>query len=500
MVSRVAVCLVFYFGFVLTAGASPRYLGEEIWYALDSDHFRVITDGDPKTVKRLVADLERYRAVAIELLDATPDSRKFTIYAAGDRDTYAGLVGAELAEMTNGLFDTSAEGSYALVNLDGRSAERQLKAREFLFHEYTHFLSYNGNTTHFPYWYSEGFAEFMATMSFPKKGRYELGDIPQERALTLMYTGLMPLEPLLRATVYNTDAEAKSDVYASGWLLSHWLMMTSGKKEEFNQFIKAYNDGADPVLALEEALGMTLAEIEKAYAAAYELGEFDTVTGEIPADFLESTPEVKRLTKREAVNVLAGFIAQSGYNLQALDDLMAYALHTGIYNTELVSIKASADLRMGDFPQASHLLASVPSNDRQQPWYLSAHAWLTVNQQAMMPNKVRDLHSLKRASDEFTYLVDKEPQKASHWFGLAMTMEMLDFPREKYLEILEKAYQRAPRELHIAQWLAEELYQKKDAEYYTRVAKPLIFEIPDEFENQQIKMRLAELQGKPKSL
>ncbi|QFT56707.1 hypothetical protein [Microbulbifer sp. THAF38] len=499
MVSRSAVFLVLFFGFLLSANAAPRYLGEEIWYQVDSKNFQVITDGDPSAVKTLVADLERYRAVAIELLEVDPNVPKLTIYAAGDRDTYAGLVGAELADMTNGLFDTSAEGSYALVNLDGRIVKKQLKAREFLFHEYTHFLSYNGNTTHFPYWYSEGFAEFMATMSFPKKGRYELGEIPQERAQTLMYAGLMPLDRLLRATVYDTDPEEKADVYASGWLLSHWLMMEGDKAEEFKLFVKDYNDGADPVKSLEKALGMSVKELEKAYVAAFDSGEYEVVSGVIPPEFKEVTPQVKRLHKREAVNVLANFIAQSGYNLQALDDLITYSYHTGIYSTELAAIKASADLRVGNFPQASHLLASVPKKDRQQPWYLNAHAWLTVNQQATVPNDARDLRSLKRAREEFDYLVKREPKNASHWFGLAMAMEMLGYPREEYLAKLEEAYNRAPRELHIAQWLAEELYQQKNAEYFARVAKPLMFELPDEEQNREIKMRLAELQGKPKS-
>ncbi|MCO1336024.1 hypothetical protein MO867_16965 [Microbulbifer sp. OS29] len=499
MVSRSVVLLVLYFGIFASVFASPRYLGEEIWYEVESENFRVITDGDPDAVKSLVADLERYRAVAVEFLDVDRNSPKLTVYAAGDRDTYAGLVGEELAEMTNGLFDTSAEGNYALVNLDGRSAERQLKAREFLFHEYTHFLSYNGNTVHFPYWYSEGFAEFMATMSFPEKGRYELGEIPQERAMTLMYTGLMPLDTLLRATVYNTDDEEKADVYASGWLLSHWLMLESGKANNFSQFVQAYNDGADPIKALEKSLKMSVSDIEKAYVAAFDSGEYEVISGEIPTDFEEAKPTVKRLSKRSAITVLAGFIAQSGYNLQALEDLITYAYHTGVYSTQLAAIKASADLRIGDFPQASHLLASVPRSDRQQPWYLSAHAWLTVNQQAVVPDQGRDLRSLKKAREEFSYLVEKEPQNASHWFGLAMAMEMLDYPRKEYIGKLEQAYERAPRELHIAQWLAEELYQQKDADYFARVAKPLMFELPDEEQNNQIKMRLAELQGKPKS-
>lgn len=502
MFYRTLALLVFFSGFFVTACSAQQNLAEETWYQIDSANFRIVTNGDPAAVKTLAADLERYRAVALKLLGNASSAQddKLTIYAAADRQTYAGLVGGELAEVTNGLYDTTAEGSYALVNLDGRSGDRQLAAREFLFHEYTHFLSYNGNTTHYPYWYSEGFAEFMSTMTFNDSGVYQLGGVPKERAMTLLFTSPMPLEKLLRATVHNIPDEEKPGVYASGWMLAHWLIMESGKTEEFKEYVKAYNDGADPVEALEKSLGMSLAEIEKQYQAMFENGSFDMASGPVPADFREAEPGVRQLSQQRAVAEVAHFIVQSGYNLESLHALVRYAQAEGIASPELTAIQADAETRIGNFAGAEYLLARVPAEDRNKFWYQKTDAWLNLNRQINLPGEARDRKSLKRARDKFVYLVNNDADTASHWFGLAMSMEMLDYPREKYVEMLEQAYLRAPRQQHIAQWLARELYEQKDAEYFTRVAQPLLLEMSSEEEYQQMKMMLAELQpnSKPK--
>ncbi|MFC6633371.1 hypothetical protein [Microbulbifer taiwanensis] len=498
MFPRTLTLLVICFGFVL-AGCKEQNLGQETWYQVDTDNFRIVTNGDPAAVKTLASDLERYRAVALKLLGASQESEKLTIYAAADRRSYAGLVGEELAEMTNGLFDTTAQGSYALVNLDGRSGKRQLQAREFLFHEYTHFLSYNGNTTHYPYWYSEGFAEFMSTMTFSADGRYQLGAIPEERAMTLLFTSPVPLEELLRATVSNTPDNEKGRIYASGWMLAHWLIMESGKVEQFKDYVQAFNNGADPVEALEKSFGMSLAEIDEQYEAMFQDGSFDLAGGPVPADFREANPAVRQLSPRDAVAEVGQFLVMSGYNLAGLAKLFKYAHLAGVDSPELTAVQADAETRIGNFDRAEQLLATVPAAHRGEFWYQNTEAWLGLNRQVNLPGEARDRAYLKRVRDKFVFLVNNDSDTASNWFGLAMTMEMLGYPRDKYVEMLEQAYLRAPREAHIAQWLAHELYEQKDAEFFARVAKPLMLEMESEDEYQQMKLMLAELQPKPKS-
>ena len=496
MFPRAIALLVIFSSFALSACSAQQNLGEETWYQVDSENFRIVTNGDPEAVRTLAKDLERYRAVALKLLGAGDDSHKLTIYAAADRQSYAGLVGEELAELTNGLFDTTAQGSYALVNLDGRSGERQLKAREFLFHEYTHFLSYNGNTTHYPYWYSEGFAEFMSTMTFTPDGRYQLGAIPAERAMTLLFTNPMPLEQLLRATTYNTSDDEKARVYASGWMLAHWLIMESGKTEAFKDYVRAHNDGADPVESLEQTFGMKLPEIEQRYEELFQKGEFDLASGPVPADFTEAKPRVQQLAQRTAVAEVGRFLVLSGYNLDGLHALIQYANAEGVTSPELTAVQAEAETRIGNFDYAEQLLASVPAENRNKFWYQSVEAGLDLSRQASKPDPERNRAELKKARDKFVFLVNNDSDNASHWYGLAMSMEMLGYPREKYVDMLEQAYLRAPRQVHIAQWLATELYAQKDAEYFARVAKPLMMDLASEDEYQQMKGMLADLQPK----
>ncbi|MFC4878532.1 hypothetical protein [Microbulbifer halophilus] len=490
--------MVIFFAVLLSACSAQRNLGKETWYQVETPNFRIVTNGDPKAIRTLAKDLERYRAVALGLLGTKDTGKKLTIYAAANRQSYAGLVGHELAELTNGLFDTTDRGSYALVNLDGRTGERQLKAREFLFHEYTHFLSYHGNTVHYPYWYSEGFAEFMSTMTFTPDGRYELGAVPEERAQTLVYTAPMRLEKLLRATTANTTNEEKGRVYASGWMLTHWLLMESGKTEEFKDYVKAYNDGADPVEALEGALGMKLAEVEKRYDAVFQQGNFDQVQGRVPANFREVSPDVQQLAERTTVAEIGRFLVLSGYNLDGLQSLIQYAHAEGVDSPQLTAVQAEAETRIGNFDHAEQLLASIPARDRNKFWYQNVDAWLHLNRQISKPGAQRDPAELKKVRDKFVFLINNDEDTASHWYGLAMSMEMLDYPRDKYVEMLEQAYHRAPRQIHIAQWLATELYQQKDAEYFARVAKPLLLEVPSEEEYQQIKAMLADLQSQDK--
>ncbi|WGL15048.1 hypothetical protein PVT68_09670 [Microbulbifer bruguierae] len=494
MFSRFIASIAIFSSALLFAGtAMAGNIAKDTWYQIDSTNFHIITNGDAQAVRTLARDLERYRAVALDLLGARDDGAKLTIYAAADRDSYAGLVGDDLSELTNGLFDTTAEGSYALVNLDGRTGERQLEAREFLFHEYTHFLSYNGTTTHYPYWYSEGFAEFMSTMTFGPDNTYQIGAIPGERAMTLLYTSQMPLQELLRATVYNTPDEEKGRVYASGWMLAHWIIMESGKAKAFKQFVKDYNNGADPVKALSKNLGMSIKEIERHYNAQFESGRFDLARGQVPATFKPANPKVKVMSGQQTVVELARFLVKSGYNAQGLEDLVRYAQREKLYAPELTAVRADAATRAGDYDGAARLLAQVAPTQHKEFWFQNAQAWLWLNREIGSMGSDRSKTMLKEARNKFVNLVNNQSDQAMNWYGLAITMQMLGYPKAQYVEMLEQAYLRAPREVHIAQWMARELYEKKDADYFAEVAQPLLLELTSEAEYNQMKTMLAEL-------
>lgn len=496
MFSRISVFLVLFSTLLLTACATQRNPLDEAWYQVESDHFVIVTNGRPEDVRALTSDLERFRSVALELLQARDTADKLTIYATADRQTYAGLAGEELAELTNGLFDTNIHGSYALVNLEGYRGEERSLGREVLFHEYVHFLSYNGNTIQYPYWYSEGIAELLSTMEFSEDGSgYQIGAVPQERADTLLYSPPVPLERLLRAAVHDSEPEDMPRIYASAWMLTHWLVMHSGKKDEFRDFVRAYNRGEDPVVALEKTLGMSLSELERQYQDYFDSGVFKFASGRIPAGFQEPRPRVRRLPQSQALAEIGSYLVLSGYSLHKLEPLMQYARAKGLESPELIAVQADAEVRMGDFDRAQQFLARVPAGERNKPWYQKVQAWLWLSRELGKPMDRRDRQALTNAHGSFKRLANREEGAAIHWYGLALTMEALEYPREQYTEMLEQAYRRAPRDRQVAQWLARELYAQRNAEYFEQVARPLMLELDGTETYHEMKGMLAEMQS-----
>ncbi|MBB3062426.1 hypothetical protein [Microbulbifer rhizosphaerae] len=82
---------------------------------------------------------------------------------------------------------------------------------------------------------------------------------------------------------------------------------------------------------------------------------------------------------------------------------------------------------------------------------------------------------------------------SAHWFGLAIAMQKLGYLRGEYLEMLEQAYLRVPREREIAWWYAHELYLDRDAESFAFVARPLLMQTSGQKFREQLQSMLVDL-------
>ncbi|MGL6159734.1 hypothetical protein [Microbulbifer sp.] len=471
--------------------ASPANLVDAEWNEIETPHFRIVTNGRPESVKSLAEDLERFRVVASQLLSAGEDQHRLTIFALADRNSYAAFVGDGNAKRTGGVFHNTSYGSFALVNLGSDRSLREHPAREFLFHEYTHFLTYGRSPLHYPYWYSEGFAEVFSTVDFPEDGNYVFGAIPMDRAASLYYDQPMPLEELLRATPATADESQNARVYAGGWMLTHWLIMSSGKADRIEDYVSAYNRGEDPVDALVSALEMPLDELERHYTEQAK-GKFSKRTGLMPRGYKPAQPIVQPLSREDAVAEIARYLVMSGKNADSLRELVQYARAVRADSHELTSIMAVAKTRAGEFSRAESMLASIPQSLRGEQWYQSAEASLWLEEQL-----VKGVHSdperLETVRDRFAALIEADNEVPAYWRGLAVAMQKLGYPRGEYLKILEQAYLRAPREVGIAWWYANELYLDRDAEIFARVAHPLLMQITEEKPRTQLQAMLADL-------
>ncbi|MBB3062432.1 hypothetical protein [Microbulbifer rhizosphaerae] len=461
------------------------------WYQVETPHFRIVTNGRPAMVKDLARDLERFRAATSQLLRVRGDQQRLTVFALANRSSYAGIVGEEQARQTGGMFNHTSYGSFALVNLERYRFMREHPAREFLFHEYTHFLTYGSSPVQFPFWYSEGFAEFFSTAEFPGDGSYMFGAIPVDRANSLIHDRPMPLEDLLRATPATVDKKQRLKVYAGGWMLTHWLIMSSDKGGKIGDYIDAYNRGADPVDALTNALDMPLEDLERAYLQQAE-GRFPKGKGQLPDDYRPADPQPRPMSQQRAVAEIARYMVMSGRKSESLEELVQYARAEGANSHELTSVMAVAETGSGAFERAEEILATIPADLHGEFWYRSAEAWLWLRRE-LQKGTESDLKQMAAVRDKFVSLINDNDEVAAHWYGLAIAMQKLGHLRGEYLEMLEQAYLRAPREGEIAWWYAHELYLDRDAESFAFVARPLLMQTSGQEFREQLQSMLADL-------
>lgn len=489
---KIRALRLFVFLTILASGCSaPASLVDADWYQVETPHFRIVTNGRPAMVKDLAGDLERFRAATAQLLRVRGDQQRLTVFALANRRSYAGIVGQKQARHTGGMFNHTSYGSFALVNLERYRVMREHPAREFLFHEYTHFLTYGSSPVQYPYWYSEGFAEFFSTVEFPGDGSYVFGGIPIDRASSLVHERPMPLEDLLRATPATVNKTQRRKLYAGGWMLTHWLLMSSGKGERVGDYINAYNRGADPVEALTDALDMSFEELEEAYLQQAK-NRFPERKGQLPDDYRSPNLQLNPMSQRRAVAEIARYMVMSGRKSESLGELVQYARAEGAHSHELTSVMTVAEIKAGAFERAEELLATVPADLHGELWYRSADAWLWMSRE-QQKGAESDPGRLAAVRDKFVSLVNDNDEVAAHWYGLAIAMQKLGYPREQYVEMLEQAYLRAPRERGIAWWYAHELYLDRDAESFAFVARPLLMQTSGQEFREQLQSMLADL-------
>lgn len=478
------------FSLFLYGCTSTQKLVNSKWYEIETDHFRIVTNDNPKQVKKLAVDLERFRVLQSDLF-STPDQQKLTIYALNDRLSFEGVSGSESAQNTIGQFHNTSYGSYALLNLNGNRFLPDNPARQTLFHEYTHFLTYSESKHLYPYWFSEGIAEVFSTVDFGENNKYHFGKIPIDRAISLNRAREMPLDKLLSASRGSLNPRDTEALYASGWMLTHWMLFDTDRSKALEEYLESYNAGADPVTSLPKALGMTFAELNEQYKKLSK-SQFNYFTGEFSDSNVIEIPSIQLMVSSEAVAELAHFMAISEQGSEALERFIAYAEKKQASSPPLKSALAIALTGEGYFSRATEILESMPPKYHGETWYLEALAKNDLSA-ALEEEGLASPGKLKSIRDMYVQLVNANGEVPAYWHELAITMQVLGYPRQKYLKMLEQAYLRAPRELGITWWFALEQYLNRDHERFAKVSQPLMMQITQEESRAQLQSMLIEL-------
>ena len=253
---------------------------EHDWYKYENTYFEVYSNASEKSVRGLLQELENFRAAVVQVLALTipPGSVKTQVVAFRSAKEFRRL-GHErnIAAFVVKLRDIPH--IVMPITKLGKDAEFYIR------HEYTHVLMvYSGHR--FPFWYNEGFAEFMSGTQFMEKGtKFTLGGlIPRRR----VGSASVPWAELMSED-FDFDSlsspEEKSNAYYQAWLLVHYL--TIGEELEnypkLTRYLGRFAAGESSISALEAEFGLSPEElgsiVEKKYRRLYTYYTLDFQPG-----------------------------------------------------------------------------------------------------------------------------------------------------------------------------------------------------------------------------
>ena len=343
------------------------------WHQARSAHFVVYADDKPERLRAFATKLERFdRALRVLFSkddDGGSSSRRLTVYVVDDTGDVAKLAGKGQSG-TAGFYLPRATGAVAFVPRQGvGEGQLGLSAQTVLLHEYAHhFMISSWPNLAFPAWYTEGFAEFAATALFHKDGGITVGAAPLYRAREIL-SPTMSLKQIIAADISALPLHKKIEIYGRGWLLTHYLMLSSERRSLLSAYVKALNSGKSTIEAaavfgdlgaLDKLLNRYAAnrlsgfvlQPDKLGIGAIEVTPLSPGAAAVMPALLRSTRGVDRVTA-PAVYALADKLAAPYPQDPAVQAVLAEAAHDA---RQYDAAKAAADRAIAADPRAFNAL------------------------------------------------------------------------------------------------------------------------------------------------
>lgn len=228
------------------------------WQKASSRHFVIYSDDKPERLHEFADRLERFDAAVRRVRamdDPEPgDNNRVTIFVLPSPAAVAKLLHGREPN-AYGFYTPRASGSLAFVpRVTGGDSRFALDPDTVLFHEYAHHLMFQDVDQAYPPWFIEGFAEFMSTARIERDGGVGLGLPAMHRARSLALLGRPSLAAILNLGA-KPDEEVREQVYARGWLLTHYLTFEPKRKGQLADYLARFGRGTPALEAAQAAFG-----------------------------------------------------------------------------------------------------------------------------------------------------------------------------------------------------------------------------------------------------
>ena len=303
------------------AGATSAPASAE-WLQATSRHFVIYSDTNAAELRALATKLELFDGAIRRIHGmADPDdaaANPVTLYVLRDATAVQRLCGCPDVA---GFYLPRASGAVAFMPRRGDGTDSlALKPQTVLFHEYAHHFLLGNTEMAFPAWYSEGYAELVATADV-QPDAVEIGYAANHRSFGLFANHQLPLARLLAPPARLTDLEM-DQLYGRGWLLTHYLTFSQARAGQLGRYLRSFAAGRPPLEAAAEAFG-DLKALDRELAR-YMRGKLPGLR--IPAAALPSFPvEVRPLTPGERALIDDRIVSTRGVDERTAAAVLARA-------------------------------------------------------------------------------------------------------------------------------------------------------------------------------
>ncbi|MBL1430251.1 MAG: hypothetical protein COA60_001805 [Robiginitomaculum sp.] len=291
-------------GFFLLLSPLDSAVAERL--EIKSENFVLIGDMHPSSGKGLLIDLERYRNAIMYLngIHSLPEPIPVRIFATtGDKDLkeMSGMVGI------GGVYVSNIEGPIFMLNAKGgfRSGRH---GRKYAMHEYAHHLVAGYTNNHFPLWYNEGYANYLASFKLGRQGRVVIGRLEQYYAWPLSSEEWMPAKkvfgainryPFVLSSRKRNRLNSGDMFYAQTWLAVHYIQSHPEYVKKLEKYINLLNSERRPDDVFVTAFGHSMEDFQLKLKDYFKKNKFKIFAINQEPSITEARLQVRSLSRGE---------------------------------------------------------------------------------------------------------------------------------------------------------------------------------------------------------
>ena len=238
------------------------------WHEVRTRHFVLRSDSPAETLLELARDLDRF----VRVLDRFTNAEDFEpvlpsrIYLTADPEDFLRVRGGSHVV---GQAISTLDGNFLVLPLTARSTSRAT-----LYHEFVHFLLHNDLDVHYPTWYHEGLAEWLATMH-SEGGVITLGTLPGRGIRRFEDDDWIPMERLFSDPISAlASIEEVNLYYAQSWAFVNFVRVDGEQGGERTgqtaRYLALLGVGEESGAAMRDAYGEDLGSLEADFRAHWD--------------------------------------------------------------------------------------------------------------------------------------------------------------------------------------------------------------------------------------